>query len=206
LRSYEGKISCESFEELASRLCGTVALNRAWLHFVQKLQPFWIELGSEPRGSGRVLSLIASGMLACAMPLHALMLAGFRPKWPDLKPTVAGFVGLCSVLHRLAPQRFAINAPSRSVSGECQCIPLPSAEPPRTDCARREQLRQAPYQRRCRTWEVRDTLLLAAGERRISLRSEMMPESLLAAPVSVPGCEFRDAYLSRYLVASRGAS
>jgi hypothetical protein len=45
--------------------------------------------------------------------------------------TVAGFVGLCSVLHRLAPQRFAIDAPSRSVSGEYQCIPLPSAEPRR---------------------------------------------------------------------------
>jgi hypothetical protein len=61
----------------------------------------------------------------------AWVLSGFRPKWPDLKPTVAGFVGLCSVLHRLAPQRFAINAPSRSVSGGCQCIPLPSAEPRR---------------------------------------------------------------------------
>jgi hypothetical protein len=35
-----------------------------------------------------------------------------------------GFVGLCSVLHRLAPQRFAINAPSRSVSGECQYVYL----------------------------------------------------------------------------------
>jgi hypothetical protein len=147
--------------------------------------------------------LLQAGMIS-ARTKAALAELGCWP--PDLKPTVAGFVGLCSVLHRLAPQRFAINAPSRSVSGECQCIPLPSAEPPRTDCARREQLRQAPYQRRCRTWEVRDTLLLAAGERRISLRSEMMPESLLAAPVSVPGCEFRDAYLSRYLVASRGAS
>jgi hypothetical protein len=42
-----------------------------------------------------------------------------------------GFVGLCAVLHSLAPQRFAINAPSRSVSGASQCIPLPSAEPRR---------------------------------------------------------------------------
>jgi hypothetical protein len=77
--------------------------------------------------------LLQAGMIS-ARTKAALAELGCWP--PDLKPTVAGFVGLCSVLHRLAPQRFAINAPSRSVSGECQYVYLNDrAQPPRTGLA-----------------------------------------------------------------------